>query len=356
MQKKEFKEVFAKTKFSKEKFISSYLNYLQNVELNVPVDIINSKVTTVDFLYVPFYIYKISQTASGNAEIGKNHSEWESEKTGRVKIEYEKNWDGSYTKYETPEEESVLKEYTTWSTQRFSVSDTQTFRNCANYQFSKMISTDSFLYDTTFKDSTSKPEKFKILSKTLSGTETFKACHDIMDKNIVSKIYVELSKRGDSYRNVDVIDTNVYTDAICLYIPIGYIEYTYGESKKKYYFVQSLYDEVVYQVTVPTDEVFCAKKSQNILCTILIFLLYLAFAIFAYQFVKVINLSFIKQIFYGLLVFLFIDYCSICYCYDKNNKENVEKRQQYIKSLFKQYSPKIKKMIISLNKPYEGIL
>lgn len=348
---KEIKEIFAKTKFSEEKFISSYLSFLQNVDQNVPVDIINSKITTIDFLYVPFYVYKISLTVSGDAEIGKNHTEWEKKETGRYKIEYEKNWDGSYTKYETPEVESVLKEYTTWSTKSFSVSETRTFCDCANLKISKMIFSDS--YNTTFKDSTLKLEKFKILKKTISSSDTFKAKNAIMHDIIVKKMYEKLGRMGDSYRRVRVIDNVDTEEAICLYIPIGYIEYSYGKSKEKYYYIQSLYDSKVYKSTLPIDETFRDKKSQNGVYKMLFFLLYLAFAIFAYLFVHLVNLPFVNQIFYGISAILLIDYFSICHCYDKNSKENVEKRQKYIEGLFKTHSQKIKKMIIALNKPYK---
>lgn len=349
-----FKEKFGKINLSKNSFIDEFLDYLQKGNDNVPLDIINSKIEIIDFIYVPFLECDFNATAQVSATIGNDRVEWEKEKTGRVKIEYEKDWLGHYNRYETPEEETVAKTYTYWDDQKFTVDESYTSAFCG-YNSKEKYNTyyGLFIKNSTSIDTENRNKNIKLLDINVNTDTKFNEYKKVVKEKLKNKINTELKKRGDHYKNLRTSDIDITKEITCYWEPMGYIKYHYGSDNKDYYFIKSLYSKNTVESSIPIDNEFSSKNAEGCGLSILVFVFYSAICYLVYLLTNIINLSYSKYLFYFISAILLIDFFSIFSCYASNRSHNVEKRQMYISSLFKANEDKLKKWISNLNKPYK---
>ena len=82
----------AKLNYNKDTFIEDFIQYLKTGSDNVPLDVINTKISIIDYLYVPFFVCDVKGSVSIKADMGIDHREWKKEKTGRVFIKEEQGF------------------------------------------------------------------------------------------------------------------------------------------------------------------------------------------------------------------------------------------------------------------------
>ena len=345
-----FKQKFLKINLLEESFIDKFLEYLQNND-NVPLDIINSKIEIIDFMYIPLIECRLNATVQVSATIGKDRVEWEKEKTGRVKVEYKKDFWGDVYRYETPEEDFVANTYTDWSDQKFTVSESCTDIFCGYNAMVKHIK-DEIKNDSSFVTEY-RNKKIKLLDIDVNTTVKFNECEEAIKGKLKKKIAVVLRKKGDHCKNLQTSDMNITKEITCFWEPIGYIKYHYGSDKKDYYFIKSLYSEKTIESSIPIDNEFIRKNSVGCGLCLQILIFYSAMCYLVYLLTNIIDLSYSKYLFYFVLGILLIDFYSIFLRYSINNSKNLERRQKYINSLFKANGNKLKKLICNLNKPYK---
>ncbi len=345
-------EKYAKLNYSKDTLIHDFLEYLKKGNNNIPLDIINAKIDIIDILYVPFFIYKLSGSMQVEARIGRDHTEWETKKTGRRKIEYEKDFWGNINRYETDEEHVVANNYTIWNNESFSVdAEKEQFTICANTHIAFLLKED-IKYDFDYNDTAEKKENLKEL-KVNENINKFDKQKEELKKELEQKAESKINSMGDRYKDIKMSEVNFDEKYLYLKIPIGYIKYKYNSDSKNYYFVESLSDKKIFCQTSPEDKKFAKANSRGKGISFITFILYLFLAYITYKLTHIINLPYMNYLFYSIIGILFADWFSIFCCYASNSADNIEKRHKYIANIIEENYTILKDLVNRLDKPYK---
>ena len=156
---------------------------------------------------------------------------------------------------------------------------------------------------------------------------------------------------GDKQANVQMSDINFEEKSLYLWVPFGYIEYTYGNDSKDYYFIESLNDKKISYSTFPS----VSTSGVEVGCgtSFFIFILYSISIYFAYKLVHTTNLPYLNYLFYAIVIGFVVDFFSIFIKSSSVTAENVQKRKKYMTNIFKENHDKLKDLISRLDKPYK---
>lgn len=329
---------YLKTIINKHDFIERYFEYLKEHDL-IPLDIINSKIKEIDFLYVPYYAERIEIESRVSAQIGNNEKRYKP-----------RAWNNDLKKH-------VAEEYTetVWHSEDFFVESSVNNIFCMNNKFSSIFQ-DDLLNLTPYLSSSmvDADEEMKTLNTDVNENVIENKRNILVDKQIEPLIQRELRNRGDDYRNASWSINISRSSAMDFYLPVGYIKYNYNG--EEYEFIKSLYNDKEIITQPPIDRELESKINKNKKIFFIIFCSYLLLAGFIYYLSTMTNFTHIYPILWATIIVLTTDLIWLEHKDSQNHKENISKRKKMLDKIFKTEAGKLIDLVSNLERPYkEGL-
>ena len=353
---------FIESNITKEEFLQDYFNFLKTNKY-CPLDILNSKIETLDIVYVPLTLYTMYSHTKIEGEIGKYRT---------VKefggLEYNPNTHRQEVFYNN-------KLVTDWYNDEFFVDSKASGIFCENKYFAEMLSLkyptqkELFNFFNSYSYVDTAPKTCNRLENNVDYilSEAVKL-NDIIMSDTDKKIDKELKSRGDTYRNIKQSlppdKEGNYITLVPILMPVGFIRYTYNSNNYLYIKILDGKNGTVLKAECPREELSSDMNGSPSSDT---FLLYLGFWIvlfggyyavthsFSNLIINEKALSLCIKIIIGSVVLQVIDWVRIAIAQGSKEYEYVKKRQKYLYELFDKHARRLKKLVLQTDKSYKEI-